>query len=218
MASYLLIYERIEAPFSDWRPLLQQQAVVAAARVVLARGHSLLAPAHPDVLPLLAPVARDYARPFSGPEARREGPPVRLYGEPPSPDVESMRHLLRRTDWFGEGTQPLIELADAFNVRTCIVATDLRQAARGGDLVRVTALLTQVVYLRALATGGEEGLDAATARLLSAPPIAADDLLRDRLVGERPPAIDWFGYTDMERSLEPFVAFGVAFELALSAR
>jgi hypothetical protein len=226
MTAHLLVYEPLDAPPSDPRHLLQQQAVVAAARVTLARGHTLLAPADPDLLPLLAPAARDYAGVFEGPGGRRDGPPIGLYGLDLEPqDEEAPRHLMRRADWFGD-VHHLPRAVALLDVPVAFVVADLLQVAR--DLVQLkTALradgheiagrLRKIVYLSALSSRDRGLLDLLPPDLFPLRPIAADDLLRARLERvARTPEIDWIGSRREEGEREPFIAFGVAFELALA--
>lgn len=193
-ATHLLIYQPIKAP-SDWRPLLQQQAVLAVSRAVAAYRDALLAPTHPDVVTLLATTARD----------RAQGDPprsVHLYGEPEPP----IRPLLGQSGPFNVTNEPLRVVVERLAPKSCIILGDKRFVQASMSIVPASA--QNVIYLRAL-TGSD----------FEAPPpaIAADvdrDLRVDGGLAEGPMVTPWH-FPGEPPALEPFVAFGLAFERAL---
>ncbi|HQX53227.1 MAG TPA: hypothetical protein PLR25_25125 [Planctomycetaceae bacterium] len=95
--------------------LLEQQAILAITRAVLARPsenrmhlseHKLLVPAHLDILPLLALAANDYAQ-FVEPEADhlRERSPMMLYHDDSAAESLESHEMTRRfmhPRWFND--------------------------------------------------------------------------------------------------------------------
>jgi hypothetical protein len=192
-ATHLLLYQPIETS-GDWRPLLQQQAVLAVSRAVAAYRDALLAPADPDVITLLATTARDRS------QARPERP-VHVYGEPDA----SIQPLLAQTGWFNVVGRSLSNAIQRLTPQSCIILGDKQFVLENS----VPSPAQRVLYLRAL-----------TGRDFVAPAsVVAADADLDLQVGGRSvegaTATPWSFPEVRALDLEPFIALGLAFERAL---
>jgi hypothetical protein len=229
MPTFLLLYERLASELGSWRPLLQQQAVLAAARAVLTHDrseepalseHRLLAPCNLDILPLLAITARDYAS-FGEPEGtERHRPPITLYHDDtwPAETLEAddeMRKLLHPA-WFDPPTLDLRSTILEFRPKVCITVAD--QERTRASILGIDHRFERVVYLEQLSTEQD-------AVRGESPPefVAADAMLRQRIEATAREGVVSRGMWESMLAegeapdLEPFVAFGPAIEMAIWA-
>jgi len=224
MTAFLLLYEKIwPVARGDWRPLLQQQAILAASRVVLAgekageallSAHRFLAPANTDILPLLAVVAQEYAKPAEPEGKERPRAPISLYRDTAADEPRGEMRSLLHPAWF-EPPMALAEAVGRFKPEICFVAGSLRRAA--GQLLEYGRNLRRIVYLECLSGPDDMVKDE---RL---PPMVAADAALSQRIGGRALDLDRSGMRkwdaafpeDVPLSLERFVAFGPAFEMTL---
>lgn len=220
MQNALLLYEPLPERGNPWLHLLQQQAVVAAARALLAgqegeeagwSGHHLLAPRHMDILPLLALAAQDFAR-FAEPEGlERATAPIVLYDDQPWPPdgipAEDATHLVHPA-WFTPMDQGLFGAVRAVRPAICVSVVS---AARTHDVLeRLGWSFERGVYFEAL-SAGEERRPELPSRF-----VAADARL-DGLARGSPVQGMWAAMLGegVLPELEPFAAFGPAVEMAI---
>jgi hypothetical protein len=195
---------------------LQQQAVLAAARAVLTHDrpvleHLLLAPRNLDILPLLAVIARDYARFAEPPGGQPPRVPIALYDDGTWPDEVSeisaeMRQLLNPAWFFDPPTVDRDTAIMNFKPQICISVASPERARVDA---RIGHRFERVVYLAQLSSEGHPLRG-------EVPPefVAADASFRDRIDAAR---AGWDSMLTEGESfdLEPFVAFGPAIELAI---
>jgi hypothetical protein len=193
MGVHLLIYRPIKWSKDDWRPLLQQQAILAVARAVAAHHDVLLAPAHPDVMTLLATTGGDRAQA----DPHRQ---VRFYREAGDKYDPAMEPLLGESEWIG--LKPFNQAVQQPIPQSCIFV-----AERPGSPAALSTT-TRLLHLRALSDPGFAPPDRFEA-------VDGDpDLHGPEPSGEGAGASAWdLPKTSLE--LEPFIALGVAFERAL---
>ena len=231
MTTFLLMYERLSSAERRWQPLLQQQAIMAVARAVLSRDrseetalsdHLLIAPANLDILPLLAMAARDYAA-FAEPESpERPRAPISLYEDDSmtGDHAPEMEHLFHPA-WFRRLGVSLEQAVTEFKPEVGILAAP--PSHMRDRLVGLRHRFGRLLYLQSLSLG----LDAVADDRLG-PFIAIDENLERHIrAAEEQMARDgilpkstWEAmFADEERpDLEPFTAFGPAFELAIFGR
>jgi|GEM_PF-5637739 len=224
---FLLLRQRIEEPGE--RAFLQQQAILAIARSILAvgeqggRGNSgrrLIAPADDDILPLLTVLADDYAE-FIEPESpssfRRLEAPFILYGrrtEASFSEYERPPEDHLRLQWFNTGfiDQSLSSIVAELRPTHIIVMGNVDEVLL--DLTQDQRPLPRLIGFSDISETSLEGrvimIDEAYRRFLEEP-------LRD---GERhaetKPTPYWRTLFDREMTSAmeqgPFISFGPAFE------
>jgi hypothetical protein len=228
VANILLVYDVIERESSSWIHLLQQQAIYDSARAVLAshgdRGpqlseHTLIAPAHVDVLPILAITARDYAE-FTEPEGERRPSriPITLYADP-SWNFAGTSRLLMATllhpSWF-EVPVSLREIVQRYAPEICIAAGDPTSIAK--RLWDLDHRFRQALIFESLMRDGDE-MPEMPGRL-----VRVERVIKDRAeqhiskLGDQAARNDVWNSMIRHRELidlEPFFPFGLAIELAI---
>lgn len=214
--------------------LLEQQAIFGITRALLAEPtdggmrksqHKLLVPKHLDILPLLALVAEDFAEMIE-PESEESRPrtPFMLYADEQGESVgeESMSPFLHPR-WFEHPheTPRLHEVLRRYRPNICISTGDpmaLVSAAREAGY-----RFPLVVGFSILSGNDLEMLRRAGEQVMT-PDImlekAVDAAAREMEIPQNHPARTglWhslFAEDERPRELEPFVAFGTAFEMAL---
>jgi hypothetical protein len=214
--------------------LLQRRVAYETARAVLAahgeKGpelseHTLLAPAHLDILPILAIVARDYAE-FAEPEGmkRQRRAPIRLYESPRwaqafgevDEATSEMMQTLQHPAWF-ESPIPLGRALQSWPADICVAACDPDSLRR--LLAETDRRFARIVIIESLNVREDKFADTdLPGEVVRLERRIGAEMTRHRERLETPQAREgmWrFMMREQSFDLEPAVPFGLGIEMVI---
>ncbi len=237
--SYILLYREKERKpkLESQRALMEHQAITAVTRSILASlssegmkrsEHRLIAPAHIDLLPLFALIADDYTE-FIEPESERPvvSAPIVLYQDLETYKTEDDDQVIRQflhPRWFDmtEGLLSLQKVIYRYRPEVCVYfgENDFRFSA----LAEIDYRFRQVIgFSLLMPEGAQDNFATIGEEIIMADQRLDREISRGMRMLEMPyerseEASYWYSlYRDDEQrpQLEPFVAFGAAFEMVM---
>ncbi|MEI6947335.1 hypothetical protein V9K67_09100 [Paraflavisolibacter sp. H34] len=247
MSNFLLVREKIREPGD--LALLEHQAIAAIARTILAAPdnegtklseHRLLAPAHPDILTILALAADDFSL-LIEPESYQPSwrPPISLYWDGSIEDEETANlieqflhprwfniggsHPQENRSTFLKGKPNLIDIVSEFKPEVCILTGDASGVI--DKLMNLNSIFQLVVGFSLFLRDTEDKLrNMQIGETITMADQVFDEAIRYAMKSMNISAFRpeqggfWFSlYQNGERrpELEPFIAFGAALETVI---